>query len=53
MHIRIPVSNCVYISRVYYDSYIHMCVPVLINSPIIPVTWEFKAVTMLTSVSHS
>jgi len=53
MHIHIPVSNCVYISRVCYDSYIHLCVPVLINSPIIPFTQEFKTFSMLTSVSHN
>jgi len=50
MHIHIPVSNCVYISRVCYDSYIHVCIPVLINSPIIPFTQEFETFTMLTSV---
>jgi len=33
MHIHVPVSNYVYISRVCSDSYIHLCVPVFINYP--------------------
>lgn len=32
------------------DSYIRLCIPVLINSPIIPFTQEFETFTMLTSV---